>query len=333
MMKKAIVLVNTGTPDSPSVSDVRRFLREFLSDPMVIDLPWLIRMILVNLIIVPFRASRSAKKYRLLWNEQGSPLRTVMETVVMRLGERLGDGFQVMGAMRYGNPSLDMVMEEVKKGQFSSVLIIPLFPQYASSTTGSVKRYVEKITKEGEGLPEIRFIEQFYSNPAFSDAFADRISSYDPSGYYHILFSYHSLPLSHIKKVHPGHEEQSCICTSSMPAHGTYCYKACCYETTRILAARLNLPEGSYSTAFQSGMSGKWLGPFTAGLLEKLAVSGKKKVLITAPSFVADCLETIVEIEDEYKNLFKEKGGKELVMVSSLNEDEEWLYNLIINLF
>ncbi len=332
-MKKAVILVNTGTPDSPSVSDVRRFLREFLSDPMVIDLPWLLRKILVNLIIVPFRATRSAEKYSLLWNEQGSPLRTSMEAVVRRLGERLGDGFQVMGAMRYGNPSLSMVMDKVRKGSFSTVYIIPLFPQYASSTTGSVKRHVEKIKKGLVGLPEIRFIEQFYASRAFSDAFAARISSYDPLSYDHILFSYHSLPLSHIKKTHPGHDEQSCTCSSSMPNHGKYCYKACCYETTRILAARMNLPEGSYSTAFQSGMSGKWLGPFTAGLLEELAASGKKRVLITAPSFVADCLETIVEIDDEYKNLFKEKGGEELVMVSSLNEDEEWLYNLIISLF
>ncbi len=332
-MKKAIVLVNTGTPDSPSVKDVRSFLREFLGDSMVIDLPWLPRKILVNLIIVPFRAPRSSLKYRKLWNEKGSPLRTSLETLAIQLGGRLGEGFLVKGAMRYGNPSLPEVMEQVRKESVSSVIIVPMFPQYASSTTGSVKRYVGQITKGWKDLPEIRFIDQFWSDRAFTDAFAMQISSYHPFKFDHVIFSYHSLPLSHIRKIHTGHEEKSCGCADSMPPYGTKCYKACCYATTRIIAAKLGLAAGSYSTAFQSAMGKRWIGPFTGKILEELALSGKKKVLITTPSFVADSLETIVEIEDEYNSLFKEKGGKELVMVKSLNENEEWLYNLIISLF
>lgn len=332
-MKKAIILVNTGTPDTPSVRDVRRFLREFLSDPMVIDLPWLLRNILVNLIIVPFRARRSSLRYRKLWNEQGSPLRTSLETLVRQLGERLGDGFMVAGGMRYGNPSLGKAMEVIRQGSFSSVTIIPLFPQYASSTTGSVKKHVQHLTKGWKTLPEIKIIDQFWSDQAFTNAFTRKILSYEPRRYDHVLFSYHSLPLSHIKKIHPGQEEGSCTCISEMPLHGTFCYKSTCYETTRILARNLGLPEGSYSTAFQSGMGKKWLGPFTGEVLGNLARSGKKRVLVTAPSFVADCLETTVEIEDEYTSLFREEGGRELVMVKSLNESEEWLYNLIVSLF
>lgn len=332
-MKRAIILVNTGTPDTPSVRDVRRFLKEFLGDPMVIDLPWLVRKVLVNFIIVPLRARRSSLKYRKLWNENGSPLRTSLETLVRRLGERLGDGFMVAGGMRYGNPSLRQVVERIAKGSFGSVTIIPLFPQYASSTTGSVIKYSQQITKGWKEMPEIKIVDRFWSERAFTDAFTSLILSYEPHKYDHVLFSYHSLPISHIKKIHPDHDEGSCVCPSVMPSHGNHCYKACCYETTRILARNLDLPEGSYSTAFQSDMGKKWIGPFTAEVLEKLARSGKERVLVTAPSFVADCLETIVEIEDEYSSLFRKKGGKELVMVKSLNENEEWLYNLIISLF
>lgn len=322
-------MVNTGTPDTPRLKDVRKFLAEFLNDPWVIDLPWVIRKMLVNLIIVPFRSPRSAGLYRKLWTEQGSPLLVNLENLIAGLREMIGDKCAVYGAMRYGNPSLKDTLRKIKRENYDEIIVFPLYPHYASSTTGSVKDLVKEETYTREGSPLVKIICQYHSHPLFIEALSENIRQYDPWNYDHILFSYHGLPISHINKVHPEISCNKCNCNERMPDHGKYCYRATCYETTRLLAEKLNLPQVSFSTSFQSRLDKNWLSPFTDQVLKELAATNKKRVLIVAPSFVADCLETIIEIQVEYKNLFGKTGGEELVLVRSLNDSQQWIDAII----
>ncbi|MDX9729652.1 MAG: ferrochelatase [Bacteroidales bacterium] len=325
MNRKALLLVNTGTPDTAAVKDVRRFLSRFLNDGRVIDLPWLSRKMLVNLIIVPFRAPRSAALYRKLWTDEGSPLLANLEKLVAGLQDRVGQDCDVFGAMRYGNPSLEKIFRKVAGEGYDEIIIFPLFPHYASSTTGSVHELVMKLAAGMNVIPSLRFINQYYDNHGFIEAWAENIGRHDPENHDHVLFSYHSLPLRQVERGHPEVTVATCNCTESMPEHGRQCYRAACYETTRLIAARLGLKEGTYSTAFQSRLTGKWLSPFTDQALEKLAAEGKRKVLVAAPSFTADCLETVIEIGDEYRHLFRQAGGEELMMVQSLNDSSLWI--------
>ncbi len=325
MGRKALILVNTGTPDSPAVMDVRRFLTAFLNDRRVIDIPWMARKILVNLIIVPFRAPRSAALYRRLLTDEGSPLLTNLQKLVSGLREMLGESCDVTGAMRYGNPSLEKTFEKIAVKGYDEIIVFPMYPHYASSTTGSVHELVMKLASGLNVMPMIKFISQYYSHPSFIEAWTENIKQYNPGKFDHILFSFHGLPLSQVGKVHPGISCNDCTCTDSMPDHGKYCYRATCYETTRLVASRLGLSEGSYSTAFQSRLTRNWLSPFTDQVLTQLASGNKKRVLVIAPSFTADCLETLVEIGHEYKSLFAQAGGEELVMAESLNDSRLWM--------
>ena len=328
MNHKAILLVNTGTPDKPEKKYVRKYLSEFLNDPRVIDMPWLLRKILVNLIIVPFRTAGSTKLYRRLFTEKGSPLLFHLRDLTAKLQVKLENNYSVVMGMRYGNPSLKSALGKIKSMGISELIIFPLFPQYASSTTGSVNEFVMKEISKWNEIPEIKFKDQFFSHSSFIGALANLIGKYDPEKYDHVLFSYHSLPLRHIQAVHPVQDISTCSCEREMPGHGEYCYKAACYETTRLLAQELNLPEGTYSTTFQSRFSKNWLGPFTDDVLKELAGKGKKRVLAIAPSFVADCLETVVEFEG-YRELFKKWGGEDLTLVESLNAHDDWVEAII----
>jgi len=325
MGKKALILVNTGTPDTPAVKDVRRFLSAFLNDRRVIDLSWIARKILVNLIIVPFRAPRSAALYRRLWTEEGSPLLVNLGKLVVGLQEMLGESCHVIGAMRYGNPSLEKAFDRITGEGYDEIIVFPMYPHYASSTTGSVHELVMKQASGLNVIPPVRFISQYYSHPSFVQAWTEIIKKYNPETFDHILFSYHGLPVRQVGKVHPGISCIDCSCAESMPEHGKYCYRAACYETTRLIASRLGLAEGNYSTAFQSRLTRNWLSPFTDQVLAKLASGNKRRVLVAAPSFTADCLETLVEIGHEYKSLFEQAGGEELVMAESLNDSRMWM--------
>ena len=204
MKRKAIILVNTGTPDAPDTSSVRRYLSEFLNDRRIISLPWLIRKLLVNLIIVPFRAPVSARKYRQIWTEHGSPLKVNMIRLAEKLQDKAGKDYLVLPAMRYGNPPLGEVLVKVLEFQPASVKVVPLYPHYASSTTGSVYEKVMKIVKKWEVMPELILAGQFYYNQLFIGSVSKRISRHDLKDYDHIIFSYHGLPLKQIKKKHPG---------------------------------------------------------------------------------------------------------------------------------
>ncbi|HEX2920789.1 MAG TPA: ferrochelatase [Bacteroidales bacterium] len=330
-MEKVILIVNTGTPDDPGKRSVRKYLSEFLNDPMVMTMPPFIRKYLVNGIIVPFRAGHSSKLYYNLWTNEGSPLRYIMERLVQKIQLYVGNEYKVIGAMRYGNPSLEKAVSDMKDS-VKNLTILPLYPQYTFSTTGSVISLVNRIIENWEKKPSVRFIKQFYSKSAFIEVYCEIILKYDPGSFDHVVFSYHSLPLSHLEKIHKGIKPIDCDCHSALPDHGALCYKATCYETTRLLSSGLKLNPGSFSTAFQSRFYGNWLGPFTDKLLMKLIKENKKRILIAAPSFTIDCLETIVEINDGYRKMFAKAGG-ELVMVESLNDNDKWIKALteIIN--
>jgi ferrochelatase len=324
-MKKAILLVNVGTPDRPEVKAVRRYLAEFLSDPRVIDIGWLGRMLLVNLIIVPFRAPKSTLLYKKLWTDSGSPLSIHLNHLVKKIQTKMGQEVTVFGAMRYANPGLKKVLAEIQQKGFDEIVVMPLYPQYASSTTGSVFEYVCAEVKTWDAIPQIRFVGQFYQHPAFLNAFEKRIKAYRPETFDHVVFSYHGLPVRQVQKIHQGNDESNCTCHLAMPAHGMFCYKAACYETTRQLALRLGLSTDGFTSSFQSRMSKNWLSPFTDQVLSHLARQGRKKVLVVSPSFVADCLETLIEVNEEYKKIFTENGGEELVLVESLNSCDDWV--------
>jgi ferrochelatase len=324
-MQKAFLLVNLGTPESPQPKQVKRYLTEFLNDPFVIDLPWLLRKLLVNLIIIPFRVKKSTKLYQRLWTDAGSPISIHLEELKLKLQKEIGEELVVYTAMRYGKPALKDVLAEINQSGAEELLVLPLFPQYASSTTGSIIHAVQKNKNKLQNIKKIHFIEQFYNDPGFINAFCLRISSYQPTSFDHIIFSFHSLPISHVESTHAGHVSNGCSCETHLPSFGTRCYKATCYETARLIANKLQINRDDYTIAFQSRFSSNWIGPFTEDIIIQSALSGKSSVLIIAPSFVADCLETIVEIGQDYKRVFTAFGGKELVMVESLNAEDYWV--------
>jgi ferrochelatase len=323
--KTAVILINVGTPDEPTVKSVRRYLSEFLNDRRVIDIPLVLQKILVNLIIVPFRAPKSTKLYQRLWTEKGSPLLYYSEQAQARLQQKLGSKADVFMAMRYGNPSIGKALSAIQSGNYDQVVIFPMFPQYASSTNGTAIQAVIDQIRKWNTIPEIQAVNQFYSHPAFLEAFTERIQSYQPENFDHVIFSYHGLPNRHLEKNHPEESIDTCNCETALPEFGKFCYKATCYQTTRELASRLGLKPGQYSVSFQSRLSKNWMTPFTDQNLISRAKQGNKKVLVAAPAFVADCLETTVEIGWEYKQMFIENGGENLQMVESLNDSPRWI--------
>ncbi len=326
--KTAVILANVGTPDEPSVGAVRKYLFQFLNDKRVIDLPWLARKILVNLIIVPFRTPKSTQLYRKLWTPKGSPLLTISNESRDKLQEVLGNNYEVFVGMRYQNPSLKKVLRYIKNQHFDKLIILPLFPQYASSTVGTISELVNKEVATWNVTPELHIITQFYQNPGFINSFAEQINKYDLAKYDHLIFSYHGLPLRQTDKVHPEIKTSECLCENKMPEHGHFCYKATCYETSRLLVKALNLPAKSYSVAFQSRLTKNWLMPFTNKKIIELAKQGNKRILIAAPAFIADCLETKIEIEIEYQQLFQNNGGEKIQLVESLNTNQLWINTL-----
>ncbi len=322
---KALILVNTGTPQSPKVNDVRKYLFQFLNDKRIIDIPWVLRKILVNLIIVPFRAPKSAKLYKRLWTKKGSPLLINLNSLVQKTQKKMDGEFDVFGAMRYGEPSFKKLFNSLKSKNYSEITIMPLYPQYATSTTESIADIINQSLTNWKTKPYIHFVRQFYNHPGFIKAFASRIAEYNPQEFDHVIFSYHGLPLRQVNKMHPGIKSATCPCTEQLPKHGQYCYKATCYETTRLLANAIGLKSQQYTTTFQSRLSKNWLQPFTDEKLIQMAKEGKKRILIAAPSFVADCLETTIELGKENHDLFLENGGKNLSLVESLNDMDAWV--------
>ena len=330
--KTGVLLVNLGTPDSPSVPDVRKYLREFLMDGRVIDFPYIARTVLVNGIIAPFRAPKSAKIYKELWNETGSPLKHYGYVVERLVQEQLGDDYAVKLAMRYQSPSIDTAMDAFQRMALTDLVVLPFFPQYASASTGSVYEKVMDILKTWQVIPKLRFVNRFLEHPKFIEGFAQlgrkHMAAYD---YEHFLFSYHGLPERQIRK---GDVSKAVCkfgeCCGSLRADNQYCYRAQCFETTRRLVKALGIPEGHYTTSFQSRLGNDpWIKPYTDDVIKELAGKGIKSVLAFSPAFVSDCLETTIEVGEEYKEIFEEAGGKHWQLVESLNDSPLWIETVV----
>lgn len=327
-MKTGVLLINLGTPDSPKTSDVRKYLTQFLNDPRVIDISAAGRFILVNGIIVPFRASKSAKLYQHIWTKEGSPLLTNSMKQKELLQKALGDNFVVELGMRYQNPSLESALDKLRKAQVSKIIMLPLYPQYASSSTGSSIEEAIRILKKWEVTPSLRIVSKFYDHPGFIDACVERAQKYNIAEYDHVIFSYHGLPERHIMKGSAHYGADTCTlgsCCDVITKNNQYCYRANCFETTRQLVKRLNIPEGKYTTTFQSRLNDKWIKPYSDKVIEEKAKEGKKKMLVFSPAFVADCLETIYEIGTEYQEIFEKHGGAKIQLVESLNDSPVWI--------
>ena len=327
---KGILLVNLGTPDSPETKDVRKYLKEFLMDKYVIDLPFLTRWFLVNIIIATFRAPKSAKIYKKLWTKNGSPLLYYGLQNEKLLQDKVGQDIYVRLAMRYQNPSIKSVLMDFQQKGVTELTILPLYPQYASSST---KSSIEKVKSDLLLLnykPKTRFIENFVSNENFINLHAELGNQYWLSNQYdYVLFSYHGIPERHILKDCTNGYCKLSECCNKYSNSNTLCYRAQCFETSRRIAKAMNLPENKYSVAFQSRLETRardpWLKPYSDVIIEKLPEQGIKNVLAFSPSFVADCLETTIEVGEEFKEIFLENGGENWQLVESLNNHPKWI--------
>jgi protoporphyrin/coproporphyrin ferrochelatase len=327
--KTGVLLIQLGTPDSPSKADVAKYLLEFLNDPRVIDINPIGRAALVNLIIVPFRTPKSAKVYRELWTEQGSPLLLYTQSVTEKLQTALGGGYKVEFAMRYKNPSMENVLEKMRLENYDRIIIFPLFPQYASATTGSAIEKAIKIITKWWVIPELDVINQFYENDDYINTITNIAAKYNIDEYDHILFSYHGLPERQVDKVYT--DGKKCTehnCEEQIDETNKFCYKATCYATTRLLAEKLNIPAEKYTVSFQSRLDEGWIRPYSDDVVEEQAKKGAKKLLVFSPAFVADCLETVIEIGVEYQELFVKHGGEKVQLVESLNDHPMWIDTL-----
>ncbi|GAB3702084.1 ferrochelatase [Spirosoma flavus] len=330
--KTGVLLVNLGTPDSPAVPDVRKYLREFLMDGRVIDIPLIPRSLLVNGIIAPFRAPKSAKIYKELWTETGSPLKYYGHQVEEKLQQLLGSQYVVKLAMRYQSPSIEAGLSEFQQLGLTDIVVIPLFPQYASASTGSVYQKVMEVVKSWDVIPAIRFVNRFLEHPNFIEGFAQTARKYMAThDFDFFLFSYHGLPESQIRKGDV--TKTTCRfgdCCATFHAQNQHCYRAQCFETTRLLVEALRIPEGKYVTSFQSRLgSDPWIKPYTDEVIKELPGKGIKSVLAFSPAFVADCLETTIEVGVEYKEIFEKAGGQHWQLVESLNDSPIWIDALV----
>ena len=329
--KTGVLIVNLGTPDSPSVPDVRKYLREFLMDERVIDIPYANRWMLINLIIAPFRAPKSAKIYKELWRPDGSPLKIYGYSVKEKLQRVLGDKFVVELAMRYQSPSIENALKELRKQTLSEIIVVPFFPQYASASTGSVYKEVMRVIQDWEVLPEIKFINRFLDHPKFIEGFVNLGKKYLAERHFdHVVFSYHGLPERQITKGDvTGSFCKFGSCCDHLDARNQHCYRAQCFETTRLLVKGLGLQEGTYTTCFQSRLGkNPWIQPYTDEVIPELTKKGVKSVLAFSPAFVADCLETTIEVGEEYKEIFEKEGGEHWQLVESLNDSDIWIETL-----
>lgn len=332
MGKKGVLLVNLGTPDSPEVGDVRKYLDQFLMDERVIDINAFNRTLLVKGIIVPFRSPKTSKLYKEIWDENGSPLLYFSKIQANLLQEELGDGYHVELAMRYQNPSILSALEKMKAGLVESIKVIPMFPQYASASTGSVIQNVMEIVSKWATIPPVSFVNSFHDNDLIIETFADHARKYQPDSYDHILFSFHGLPERQLLKCdHTGHY---CLkqdhCCDTFNDTNKFCYSAQGHETARLIAKKLDIERENYTVCFQSRLGKEpWVQPYTSDVLKKLAAEGKKRLLVFSPAFVADCLETLYEITVEYHEEFKALGGEHVQLVESLNDDPKFIAALV----
>jgi protoporphyrin/coproporphyrin ferrochelatase len=325
--KRGIILMNLGSPDSTEVPDVKRYLDEFLMDEKVIDYSWLFRALLVKGIIVPFRAAKSAEAYQTIWSKNGSPL--------IHLTYELRDALQqqipepVVVAMRYGKPSPKDAFDELmqKVPQLEEVIGVPLYPHFAMSSYETAVDYAKEIHQKNNYPFTLNFIKPFYNDDAYLQSLSENMRPYLEQDYDHILFSYHGVPARHIKKSDITGEhclQVADCCNVPSPAH-KFCYRHQCFDTTKNVVERLQIPKDKYSNSFQSRLGKGWLQPFTDKRLEEMPAEGIKKLLVVCPAFTSDCLETLEEIAIRGKETFLQAGGETFAMIPCLNIHPLWV--------
>ncbi|MCA0444866.1 MAG: ferrochelatase [Bacteroidetes bacterium] len=336
-MKTGIFLLNLGSPDEPTTPAVRRYLRQFLSDARVIDIPALPRQLLLNLFILPFRSPKSAHAYKKVWTTEGSPLvsytKKLAEKVQIHLNQIQPDEYKVIFGMRYGNPSIQKVLNEFYSEGIRKVILVPLYPQYAAASTGSSIAEVYRVAGTFWDPFELSVAPAFYNQPFYLESFARRGESVlSKQKADHILFSFHGVPERQLTKSEgckPGFCEFTTTCCSTISDLNANCYRAQCFDSARNIAKLLNLKPETWSVSFQSRLGRtKWIEPYTDVVLTELAGNGIKNLVVFSPSFVADCLETLEEIGIRAVEDFKKAGGESLTLVPSLNEGEDWARGL-----
>ncbi len=321
------LLVNLGTPRSPRPRDVRRYLREFLSDPLVLDMPAAARWLLLHAVILPFRPRRSAAAYAKIWTDEGSPLLVHGRALRSAVAERLGDDFAVELAMRYGEPAIGGALDRLAAAGVRRIVALPLYPQYSLAATESTVQEVTRAARRARA-PEVAFLPPFYDAPGFLGATArlarERLEAFRPD---FVLMSYHGLPERQVRRT--DRTGRHCLeredCCAAVSAANRDCYRAQCFATTRALAAALALPPERTGTAFQSRLGRTpWIEPYTDRVLPELAARGVRRLAVLCPSFVADCLETIEEIGIRAREQWASCGGESLLLVPCVNAEPDW---------
>lgn len=326
MTQRGVLLVNLGSPNSPKVGDVRKYLREFLMDGRVLDAPYPIRFGVVYFAILPFRPKQSAEAYHQIWTAEGSPLVVTSRKVRDRLQARLD--LPVELAMRYQNPSIPSAIAKLHAQNVEELLLIPMFPHYAMSSFESAVRRVEEVLAEVAPKISLSVMPPYYAQPDYIRALVASAADYLKEDYDHLLFSFHGIPERHLRKSDPTKNhclvKENC-CNVPSSARQT-CYRAQCFQTVRAFAELAGLPAGKFSVSFQSRLGrDPWLRPYTDHVIEEMARAGTKKLLVICPAFVADCLETLEEIGMRGRESFLECGGQELTLISCMNEHPAWI--------
>jgi len=326
---KGILLVNLGSPDSTSVKDVRKYLREFLMDEYVIDVPYLLRKFLIECIILPFRPKKSAEAYSQIWWKEGSPLVTISKRVAEKVKQKTN--ISVALAMRYGNPSIKNGIKELVNQGVTEILVYSLYPHYAMSSTKTVEEKAKDIQQKLYPNITLQFNKPFYNKPNYIKALSTSIKEHLPSEFDCLLFSYHGLPERHIRKTDPNGTCKlgNCCFGEDLPSHST-CYRHQTYKTTELVRQELDLPKAKIYQSFQSRLGNDpWLKPATDKIFEEFPQKGKKKIAVVAPAFVSDCLETLEELQMRGKEDFMAAGGEEFIYIPCMNESELWIDFLI----
>lgn len=323
-MKKGLLLINLGTPAKPTIKAVRAYLKSFLIDKRVIDLPAPWRYLLLYGFILPFRPRQSAKAYQAIWTSNGSPLLHYSSSCRVQLQQQLGEEYQVALGMRYGEPSISSALKQLKTCE--TLTILPLFPQYSSAATGSSLEETMRLLSQQRIIPHIKVIRDFHTHPGFIDSQAALIKPYMAT-HDHLLFSYHGLPERQLLK-----DDCKEYCPSgcqTIARMNSSCYRAQCLRTSAALIRALNLNASNVSSAFQSRLGRTpWIKPYTDELLMTLAAKGVKRLAVACPSFVADCLETLEEIGLRAKTQWLNLGGEQLTLIPALNDHPSWIETL-----
>jgi ferrochelatase len=353
-MSSGILLINLGTPDAPTPEAVGRYLREFLMDPFVIDLPAPVRWFVVNVLIVPRRKYQSAEAYQKIQMPEGSPLLVHTRALAHEVARRMGtyasgvppsESEQAAGlqtyiveyGMRYGNPSIKSALQNLKSRGASRIVVLPLYPQYAESSFETAVMETKRAARELGCENLLTFLPEFYRNPNFIQSWAEHLRGHiDPETTDHVVFSFHGVPVRHLTKFHQDAAYRaSAECCTEVTSTNERCYRAQCFATARAIADYLELDKQDYTVSFQSRLGrAEWIDPNTVDVFQELAQRGLKRIAVACPSFVCDCLETLEEIGIRGRETFKAAGGEHLQLIPSLNSDSRWteaVANLVRN--